>query len=70
MLAEETGGIAVVNQNDFGKAIRRASTPRRATTTCWGITRRIRTPLKRLRQLEVKVRRADTNAWFRQRILR
>jgi len=32
VLAEQTGGIAVVNQNDFEKALS-ASTRRRATTT-------------------------------------
>ena len=41
VLAEETGGIAVVNQNDFVKALKRKSTRRRATTTSSAITRAI-----------------------------
>jgi VWFA-related protein len=64
VLAEETGGIAVVNQNDFGKAIRRID----AETSDYyvlGYYSKNPDPLKRLRKLEVKVRRADTNAWFR-----
>jgi VWFA-related protein len=64
VLAEETGGIAVVNQNDFGKAIRRID----AETSDYyvlGYYSKNPDPLKRLRKLEVKVRRGDTNAWFR-----
>jgi VWFA-related protein len=64
VLAEETGGVAVVNQNDFGKAIRRIDAEM-SDYYVLGYYSKNPDPLRRIRRLEVKVRRQDTNAWFR-----
>ena len=64
VLAEETGGLAVVNQNDFGKAIRRID----AETSDYyvlGFYSKNPDPLRKNRRLEVKVRRPDAQVWFR-----
>ena len=53
MLAEETGGIAVVNQNDFDKALKRID----AETSDYyvlGYYSSNPDPLKRTRKIEVK----------------
>jgi VWFA-related protein len=58
VLADETGGIAVVNQNDFDKALKRID----AETSDYyvlGYTSSNPDPLKRTRKIEVKVTRPD-----------
>ena len=64
VIAEETGGIAVVNQNDFSKALKRID----AETSDYyvlGYYSKNPDPTKRRRQIEVKVTRKSANAWFR-----
>ena len=64
VIAEETGGIAVVNQNDFSKALKRID----AETSDYyvlGYISKNPDPTKRRRQIEVKVTRKGANAWFR-----
>ena len=54
MLAEETGGIAVVNQNNFDKALKRID----AETSDYYVLGYYSTnpdPLKRTRKIEVKL---------------
>ena len=58
VLAEETGGIAVVNQNDFGKALKRID----AETGDYyvlGFYSKNPDPLRKNRRLEIKVKRAQ-----------
>jgi VWFA-related protein len=60
VLAEETGGIAVVNQNDFTKALKRID----AETSDYYVLGYYSTnpdPLKRTRRVEVKVIRPSTS---------
>ncbi len=60
VLAEETGGIAVVNQNDFDKALKRID----AETSDYYMLGYYSTnpdPLKRTRKIEVKVTKPDLN---------
>jgi VWFA-related protein len=64
VLAEETGGIAVVNMNDFGKALRRID----AETSDYYVLGFYSTnpdSLRRNRRLEVKVRRPGVQLIFR-----
>jgi VWFA-related protein len=64
VLAEQTGGIAVVNQNDFDKALKRID----AETSDYYMIGYYSTnpdPLKRTRQIEVKVKRKDVDVWAR-----
>jgi VWFA-related protein len=64
VIAEETGGVAVVNQNDFSKALKRID----AETSDYyvlGYYSKNPDPTKRRRQIEVKVTRKGANAWFR-----
>jgi len=64
VLAEETGGIAVVNQNDFDKALKRID----AETSDYyvlGYVSKNPDPTKRRRQVEVKVARAKLQVWAR-----
>jgi VWFA-related protein len=64
VLAEETGGIAVVNMNDFGKAIRRID----AETSDYyvlGFYSKNPDPLRKNRRLEVKVKRPGVQLIFR-----
>jgi VWFA-related protein len=64
VIAEETGGLAVVNQNDFSKALKRID----AETSDYyvlGYYSKNPDPTKRRRQIEVKVARKGANAWFR-----
>jgi VWFA-related protein len=64
VIAEETGGLAVVNQNDFSKALKRID----AETSDYyvlGYYSKNPDPTKRRRQIEVKVTRKGANAWFR-----
>ena len=56
VLAEQTGGIAVVNQNDFDKALKRID----AETSDYYVLGYYSTnpdPLKRTRRIEVKTKR-------------
>jgi len=64
VIAEETGGLAVVNQNDFSKALKRID----AETSDYyvlGYYSKNPDPTKRRRQVEVKLTRKNANAWFR-----
>ena len=64
VIAEETGGLAVVNQNDFSKAIRRID----AETSDYyvlGFVSKNPDILRRTRKLEVKVRRQGLSVWNR-----
>ena len=64
VLAEQTGGIAVVNQNDFEKALKRID----AETSDYYMLGYYSTnpdPLKRTRQIDVKVTRKDVDVWAR-----
>jgi VWFA-related protein len=64
VLAEETGGIAVVNQNDFGKALKRID----AETGDYyvlGFYSKNPDPLRKNRRLEIKVKRPSMNLVFR-----
>ena len=64
VLADETGGIAVVNQNDFDKALKRID----AETSDYyvlGYYSSNPDPLRRTRRLEVKTSRPGVNVWSR-----
>ena len=64
VIAEETGGIAVVNQNDFDKALKRID----AETSDYyvlGYTSKNSDPSRRRRQIEVKVTRKDMTVFYR-----
>ncbi|MEI6666877.1 MAG: VWA domain-containing protein [Acidobacteriota bacterium] len=65
VLAELTGGIAVVNQNDYEKALKRID----AETSDYymlGYYSSNPDPLKRTRRVEVKLARRDLDVWSRQ----
>jgi VWFA-related protein len=64
VIADQTGGIAVVNQNDFDKALKRID----AETSDYYVLGYYSTnsdPQKRTRRIEVKVARKDTTVWSR-----
>jgi VWFA-related protein len=64
VIAEQTGGIAVVNQNDFDKALKRID----AETSDYyvlGFYSSNPDPTKRTRKIEVKVKRPDLSVWSR-----
>jgi VWFA-related protein len=64
VLAEQTGGIAVVNQNDFDKALKRID----AETSDYyvlGFYSSNGDPLKRTRKIEIKTTRPGLNVWSR-----
>src|SRR5437870_476365 len=64
VIAEETGGLAVVNQNDFSKALKRID----AETSDYyvlGYISKNPDPTKRRRQIDVKVTRKGATVWFR-----
>lgn len=64
VLASETGGIAVVNQNDFNKALKRID----AETSDYYVLGYYSTnpdPLRRTRKIEVKVKREGLTSWSR-----
>jgi hypothetical protein len=64
VIAEETGGIAIVNQNDMSKALKRID----AETSDYyvlGYYSKNPDPTKRRRQIDVKVTRKGANVWFR-----
>jgi VWFA-related protein len=58
VLADETGGIAVVNQNDFNKALKRIDNET-SDYYVLGYSSTNPDPLKRTRKIEVKVNRPD-----------
>ena len=63
-LAEETGGVAIVNQNDFSKGIRRID----AETSDYyvlGFYSKNPDPFRKNRKLVVKINRPDLQVWFR-----
>jgi len=64
VIAEETGGIAVVNQNDFSKALKRIDAE---TSDYYVLGYYSKNPdaSKRRRQVEVKVSRKGASTWFR-----
>ncbi len=64
VIAEETGGIAVVNQNDFSKALKRIDAE---TSDYYVLGYYSKNPdaTRRRRQVEVKITRKGANAWFR-----
>jgi VWFA-related protein len=64
VLAEETGGIAVVNQNDFNKALKKIDNE---TSDYYviGYYSSNPDPLRRTRKLEVKTTRSNINVWAR-----
>jgi VWFA-related protein len=64
VLADLTGGLAVVNQNDFDKALKRID----AETSDYyvlGYYSKNPDPLKRTRKIDVKARRPNTQVWSR-----
>jgi VWFA-related protein len=64
VLADETGGLAVVNQNDFDKALKRID----AETSDYyvlGYYSKNPDPTKRRRQVEVRVTRSKLQVWAR-----
>ncbi len=64
VLAEQTGGIPVVNQNDFTRALKRID----AETSDYymlGYYSNNPDPLKRLRSIDVKVKRPGVDVWSR-----
>ena len=64
VLADLTGGIAVVNQNDFTKALKRID----QETSDYYVVGYYSTnpdPTKRRRTIEVKVTRPGANVWHR-----
>src|SRR5438034_11582568 len=64
VIAEETGGLAVVNQNDFTKALKRIDAE---TSDYYVLGYYSKNPdaTKRRRQIEVKVARKGAAVWFR-----
>jgi VWFA-related protein len=64
VLADETGGIAVVNQNDFTKALKKIDNE----TSDYYVLGYYSTnpdPMKRTRKIEVKVKKPGLNTWSR-----
>jgi len=64
VLAEETGGIAVVNQNDFDKALKRIDNET-SDYYVLGYYSSNPDPLKRVRKIEVKTTRSGLNVYGR-----
>jgi VWFA-related protein len=64
VIAEETGGLAIVNQNDFSKALKRIDAE---TSDYYVLGYYSKNPdaSKRRRQVEVKVARKGASTWFR-----
>jgi len=64
VIAEETGGIAVVNQNDFSKALKRIDAE---TSDYYVLGYYSKNPdaTKRRRQMEIKITRKGAQPWFR-----
>jgi VWFA-related protein len=64
VIADLTGGIAVVNQNDFDKALKRID-GETSDYYVLGYYSSNPDPTKRTRRLEVKVKRSDIDVWSR-----
>ena len=64
VLAEQTGGIAVVNQNDFDRALKRIDNET-SDYYVLGYYSNNPDPLKRTRRIEVKTRRNGVQVWSR-----
>lgn len=64
VLADETGGIAVVNQNDMTKALKRIDNET-SDYYVLGYYSSNPDPLKRTRKIEVKVNKPGLNVWSR-----
>jgi VWFA-related protein len=64
VLAEETGGVAVVNQNDFSKALKRIDNET-SDYYVLGYYSSNPDPTKRTRRIEIKVKKPGLNAWSR-----
>ena len=64
VLADLTGGIAVVNQNDFDKALKRIDNET-SDYYVLGYYSKNPDPLKRTRRIEVKTARQDVHVWSR-----
>ena len=64
MLAEETGGIAVVNQNDIRKALKKIDNET-SDYYVLGYYSTNADPSQRTRKIEVKVDKPDLNVWSR-----
>src|SRR2546423_2429960 len=64
VIAEETGGLAVVNQNDFSKALKRIDAE---TSDYYVVGYYSKNPdmTRRRRQIEIKVTRKNATVWFR-----
>ncbi len=64
VLAEQTGGLAVVNQNDFNKALKRIDSE---TSDYYvvGYYSKNPDPTKRFRRIEVKVPKSNVTVWSR-----
>jgi len=64
VIAEETGGLAVVNQNDFSKALKRIDAE---TSDYYVLGYYSKNPdsTRRRRQIDVKVTRKGATVWFR-----
>src|SRR5262249_43346874 len=64
MLAEDTGGLAVVNQNDFSKAIKRIDAES-SDYYVIGFYSSNPDALRKRRRVEIKVARKDASVWSR-----
>jgi VWFA-related protein len=64
VIAEETGGFAVVNQNDFDKALKRIDAES-SDYYVLGYYSSNPDPLKRTRKIEVKAKRGGLDIWAR-----
>ncbi len=64
VLAEQTGGIPVVNQNDFTRALKRIDSET-SDYYMLGYYSNNPDPLRRQRTIDVKVRRPDLDVWSR-----
>ena len=64
MIAEETGGIAVVNQNDFERALKRIDNET-SDYYVLGYVSKNSDLTRRRRQIEVRVSRKDLNVNYR-----
>ena len=64
VLAENTGGIAVVNTNDFDKALKRIDNET-SDYYVLGYYSKNPDPTQRTRRIEVKVARPDVTVWSR-----
>jgi VWFA-related protein len=67
VLAEQTGGIAVVNQNDFSKALKRIDNET-SDYYVLGYYSSNPDPTKKRRKLEVKVKRPNTTVYSRREV--